>query len=151
MVHKLSLSSVWFCCSIPISLMPVLSLTLIFSYENHYFLNLTLFFKSIYVPDSSLLLTNKKSYFIYLFKFKRLILNWSFFLENYSDKLVFLKTIVYIIDTKAFFEGDEERLSFVVRELGSMEHNINDYFLRCTLYMLKSLLVSMSSIELRED
>ena len=57
----------------------------------------------------------------------------------------------YIIDSANYFDGDEEIFSFIVHELGSMAHQINDSSYRCTVYMLKSLLVGMSTLDLRED
>ena len=42
-------------------------------------------------------------------------------------------------------------LSFVVQESTAVSHQINDFSPRCTVYMLKTLLGSMTTGNLRED
>ena len=56
-----------------------------------------------------------------------------------------------IIDSATYFDGDEELFSFVIQELDSMAHQINDFSYRWTVYMLKHLLVGISILDLRED
>ena len=58
-------------------------------------------------------------------------------LENYSIKLSLKKkTMKFIIDNANDFDDDEENISFVVQELTAAAHQIHDFSLRCTLYML---------------
>ena len=42
----------------------------------------------------------------------------------------------FIIDNANDFDDDEENISFVVQELTAAAHQIHDFSLRCTLYML---------------
>ena len=56
-----------------------------------------------------------------------------------------------IIDSATYFEGDLEILLFVVRELIGTEYQINDFSCHSTVYMLKNVLVGMSTSDWTEE
>ena len=73
-------------------------------------------------------------------------------LDNYSFKLSFIqKTMEFIFDNANDIDYDEKNISFVVQKLSGEAYQIDDFSPRCTVYMLKMLLGSMSSANLRED
>ena len=57
----------------------------------------------------------------------------------------------FIIDNANDFDYDEENISFVVQELTAAAHQIHDVSPRCTVYILKTLLGSMRTGNLREN
>ena len=57
----------------------------------------------------------------------------------------------FIIDNASYFDDDEAMLSFVVHELIAASHQVNDVSFRCIVYKLKTLLISMTTGNLRED
>ena len=56
-----------------------------------------------------------------------------------------------IIASATYFEGDLEILLFIVRELNSREYQINDFSYLSTVFMLKSILVRMSTSDYTEE
>ena len=57
----------------------------------------------------------------------------------------------FIFNNADDIDYDEENISFVVQELTGEVYQIDDFSPRCTVYMLKTLLGSMSTANLRED
>ena len=57
----------------------------------------------------------------------------------------------YIFNNANDIDYDEENISFVVQELTGVTFQIVDFSPRCTVYMLKTLLATMSTAYLTED
>ena len=57
----------------------------------------------------------------------------------------------FIIDNANNIDYDEENIWLVVQELTAEAYQIDNFSPRCTVYMLKALLGSMSTANLRED
>ena len=57
----------------------------------------------------------------------------------------------YIFNNANDIDNDEENISFVVQELTGVAFQIVDFSPRCTVYMLKTLLATMSTAYLTED
>ena len=57
----------------------------------------------------------------------------------------------FIFDNANDIDNDEENISFVVQELSGEALQIVDFSPRCTVYMPKTLLASMSTANLSED
>ena len=57
----------------------------------------------------------------------------------------------FIIDNANDIDYDEENISFVVQELTGEVYQIDNFLPRCTVYMLKTLLGTMTTGNLRED
>ena len=69
------------------------------------------------------------------------------FLEYYYS----YDTMEFIFNNANDIDNDEENISFVVIELTGVSFQIVDFSPRCTVYMLKTLLATMSTAYLTED
>ena len=56
-----------------------------------------------------------------------------------------------VIDSASYFQGELAMLSFIVRELTGREYQINDFSYQPTVFMLKSVLVGMSTTDYPEE
>ena len=56
-----------------------------------------------------------------------------------------------VIDSASYFQGELAMLSFIVRELTGREYQINDFSYQSTVFMLKTVLVGMSTTDYPEE